>query len=183
MRVNWVFADGYKLSPTVNIEQIKNIGPTWGAWPTWHTCGTDNVICHSLTKAQELVAYGFQSRCNFYVPQQHYETLGSPTGVTQYQGNFEHEVDHAEDIVALHFVSSVSDLVLLVGFEFGKVAPPTDKSQQTKIQNYHGLVRTVIGNSGPEWIVVDHPANLAPIYQDLPNLTCDTMENVLQLLV
>jgi len=109
--------------------------------------------------------------------------LGNPSRVNQYQGNFEHDVDHAEDIVALHFVSAVSDLVLLVGFDFGKIVTPTDKSAQTKILNYHGLVRAVINDSPIEWIAIDHLPDLGPIYQGIPNITCDTMENVLQLFV
>lgn len=183
MRINWVFADGYKLNPSAEIEQIKNIGATWGSWTTWHTCRTDNVICHSLSKAQELVSYGLHSQCNFYVPQQHYKELGNPSRVNQYHGNFEHDVDHAEDIVALHFVSSISDLVLLAGFDFGKITDTVDKSSQTKIQNYHGLIRAVIGSNTTEWIAMDQTTDLAPIYQNLPNFTCDTMKNVLQLFV
>ena len=183
MRINWVFADGYKLNPLTEIEKIKNIGATWGSWTTWHTCRTDNVICHSLPKAQELVSYGLHSQCNFYVPQQHYEQLGNPPRVSQYQGNFEHDVDHAEDIVALHFVSAVSDLVLLVGFDFGKIVTPIDKSAQTSVLNYHGLVRAVIDNSSTEWVAIDHSPDLGPIYQGIPNITCDTMKNVLQLFV
>ena len=183
MRINWVFADGYKLNPSIEIEKIKNIGATWGSWQTWNACRTDNVICHSLVKAQELVSYGLNLQCNFYVPQQHYKELGNPLRVNQYQGNFEHDVDHAEDIVSLHFVSAVSDLVLLVGFDFGKIVTPTDKSAQNRILNYHGLVRAVINDTSTEWIAVDQTTDFGPIYQDLPNLTCDTMENVLQLFV
>lgn len=183
MKISWVFANGYRPNPSIDIEKVKAIGSTWGGWPTWHTCQTDNVICHNFVKARELIGYGFQTRCNFFIPHQCFEELGSPAGVNQYQGQFEHDVDHAEDIVALHFVSAMSDLVLLAGFDFGVINPPTDKSAQNKIQNYHGLVRTAIKNSTIEWIAVDHHATLDQIYQSLPNLTCDTIENVLQLLV
>ena len=183
MKISWVFANGYKLNSQIDIEKIKNVGPTWGGWPTWHTCQTDNVICHNAAKAQELVGYGFQSRCNFFIPQKCFEELGNPLGVNQYQGQFDHDVEHAEDIVALHFASAGSDLVLLAGFDLGKISIPPDKSFQIKIQNYHGMIRTAIKNSTVEWVAVDHHDNLDQIYQNLPNLTCDTMENVLQLLM
>lgn len=182
MRINWVFANGYRLDPGVNIEKVKDLGSTWGGWPTWHTCGTDNVICHSQDKAQELLAYGFHTRCNFYIPKKCYQELGNPPGVNQYQGEFEHDVDQAEDIVALHFVSAVSDLVLLAGFDFGKITALPDKSEHIKRQNYHRLIQTVMISSSVEWIAVDHPTDFDILYQGLPNLTCDTMENVLQLL-
>lgn len=182
MRINWVFANGYQLDPTVDVEKVKDIGSTWGGWPTWHTCGTDNVICHSQVKAKELLAYGFHTRCNFYIPTKCYQSLGNPPGVNQYQGEFEQDVDQAEDIVALHLVSPVSDLVLLAGFDFGTIVTLPDKSAQLQRQNYHGLARTVIASGSTEWIVVGQLSEFDPLYQGLPNLTCDTMENVLQLL-
>lgn len=183
MRVNWVFADGYQLDPGLDTDIIKSIGPTWGSWRTWRSCSTDNVFCHDKTKTQELIGRAFQAVCNFYVPKKYYQDLGRPMGLKLYDGDFNHETDHAEEIVILHMVAAVSDLVLMAGFDLGKIPEPEDRFQKHKLQNYHGMVRSVISNNpNVQWVLVDHKAELDKAYQNLPNLTCDEMVNVLKLL-
>lgn len=177
MRINWVFADGYQLDPTVDVEKIKSVGSTWGSWRTWRSCSTDNVICHDLDKAQNLISRQFQNACNFHIPKKYYEQIGSPRNVKLYEGNFPQVPKHAEDIVAMHFVATISDIVLMVGFDLTKPLTTSD-------QIYHGLVRGAFtANSKVQWVLVDHSQNLNSAYQNLPNLTCDTMKNVLQLLI
>jgi hypothetical protein len=184
MLVNWVFADTHQLDPVVEPERLKSIGPTWGSWRTWRSCNTDNVICHDLPKATDLIGRAFQAVCNFYVPKNYYQDLGRPMGVKLYDGEFAFEIDHVEDIVAMHLVSDISDIVLLVGFDLGSIPTVSDKVEETKLRHYHGMIRSKINNT-PEvqWVLVDHPEKLDKIYQDLPNLTCDTMENALKLLL
>lgn len=184
MRVNWIFADSYQNGPAVDIELIKSIGSTWGSWRTWRSCNTENVICHDRAKAQELIGRAFQAVCNFYVPKKHYQDLNRPVGVKLYDGDFTQELDHLEDIISMHLVAGVSDIVLLVGFNFGTPAATDDQFEQHKLRNYHGLMRSTIVNSETvQWVAVDHPAEMDKAYQNLPNLTCDTMKNVLQLLI
>ena len=184
MRVNWVFADGYQLDPAVDITSVKGIGPTWGSWRTWRSCGTDNVICHDRGKAQELIKRAFQAVCNFHIPKKHYQDVGRPTGVKLYEGDFTQELDHIEDIIAMHLVAGASDIVLLVGFNLAPLTAPEDPFEQHKLRNYHGLIRSMIASDEVvQWVAVDHPAELDKAYQNLPNLTCDSMSNVLQLLI
>ena len=183
MRVNWVFATGYNLDPTVNIEQLKSCGPTWGSWGTWRGCGTDNVICHDQPKLQQLLQRNFQANCNFYMPNNLYGDLGRPQGVRIYNGEYLAELDNIEDVVALHLVAPISDIVLLAGFNLAKLIPVEDRFELHKLRNYHGLVRSTIATSPTvQWVVVDHPAELDKAYRELDNITCDTMENVLQLI-
>lgn len=184
MRVNWVFADTYQLDPTISIEHIKAVGPTWGSWRTWRSCGTDNVICHSVDKSKDLIERAFQAVCNFYVPKSFYQILNRPKGLKLYDGDFGHDVDHAEDIVAMHMASAVSDIILLVGFDLTKPKPTDDKFEKHKIQNYHGMIYSLINsNHDLQWVLVDHVDEMDKSYQSLPNLTCDTMANALKLLV
>lgn len=182
MRVNWVYSADYQLGTECAIEQIKKIGPSWGSWRTWRDCGTDNVICHDLGRAKALIGRAFQAVCNFYVPRQCYQDLGRPLGVKLYDGQFDLDLDHMEDIVAMHLTSQCSDLVLLAGFVL--CLKPTDDAFLThKLVNYHGLVRSVIANNPMvQWVVVDHVPDLDEAYRSLENLSCDTMDNVLQLL-
>lgn len=184
MRINWAFADTYQLDPSIDVERIKSIGSTWGSWRTWRSCGTDNVICHDSAKAHDLVKRAFQAVCNLYVPKKQYQELGRPVGIKLYEGDFDHELDHAEDIITLHIVSGISDIVLMAGYDLGPIQESSDKFEKHKLTNYHGMIRSLISqNDTVQYVLVDHAKNLDKAYQNLSNLTCDKMANVLKLLV
>lgn len=184
MRVNWIFADGYQLDPDRDPDQIKSIGPAWGSWRTWRSCGTDNVICHDMGRARDLVARAFQAVCNFYVPKKYYADLNRPVGVKLYEGEFQHELDHLEDIVAMHLTSSSSDIVLLMGFDFSPIDPNLDDYERLKLRNYHGLARSIItADPAVQWVLVDHLGEIDANFGELANLTCDKYESVLELLI
>jgi hypothetical protein len=183
MRVNWVFQGDYRIDPVLDLDTMKSVGPFWGSWQTWRSCATDNVICHDFAKAQELVARGFHTQCNFHAPSRHFVALGRPTGLTLYDGNFDQELDSIEDIVACHLASAQSDIVLLLGFDFTKPEDTADRLQQHKNQNRLSLMHSVIRSSDPvQWVAIDHVDTLESRFQSLPNLTCDTISNVLKLL-
>ena len=183
MNISWVIAQGYQIDPVIELDKIKAVGPIWGSWRTWRSCGTDNVICHTATKAQELIQRDFQKNCNFFVPEKIFRNIGRPLKVQFYGGDFEQETTSIEDIIALHLSSSKSDIILLLGFNFQKISTDiTDKFELHKIKNYYGLTCSLIA-SKPEiqFVLVDHTEELDKSFKDLTNLTCDTLENVLQL--
>ena len=182
MRITWVFADGYQLDPVVNVDEIKSVGSTWGSWTTWRTCGTDNVICHDMARARELLARQFQERCNFYIPKDFYQPLGRPAGTKLYDGKFEQDTANLENIVAVNLVSGISDIVLLVGFELVMSRPET-QIDRFRLANYHGALRSVMNrNPDVQWVAVDHARTPDRAYTDLANFTCDQLPNVLKLL-
>ena len=184
VRVNWVVSRDYRIDPTVDPDQLKLVGPLWGSWRTWRACSTDNVVCYEFAKARGLLDRAFQSVCNFYLPRKYYQDLGRPLGVKLYDGEFNHELDYPEDIVTMHLAASVSDIVLLLGFDFSEILLPEDKLSRHKLKNYHGLLRGIIGSDlNVQWVAVDHPGQFDKSYQNLPNLTCDTMANALKLLI
>lgn len=183
MKISWVVASDHVFDPTIDMEQIKSIGPIWGSWKTWRSCDTDNVICHQQQKCRELLDRAFQAVCNFYIPKNLYEPLARPVGVRFYDGDFDREIDNIEDIVALHLASTNSDIVLLVGFAWQLPISVADRFEQHKITNRHGLIRGAIANMPQtQWVAIDC-ADMDPSYKILANLTCDTLENVLQLLI
>lgn len=184
MRINWVYANGHQIDPAVNIDTIKSIGPSWGSWKTWRPCQTDNVICHDLAKCRELMQRAFQAVCNFYIPRGFYQDLGRPLGTRLYDGDFKSDVDDIEDIIAMHLVAASSDLVLLTGFDLGAKELPADPLEKHKLKNRAGLIRSVIvGYPDVQWVLIDHATELDVAYQNLSNLTCDSLKNVLQLLL
>jgi hypothetical protein len=183
MNISWVISDGYQVDPAIDITAIKNIGPIWGSWTTWRACSTDNVICHNQTKAQDLVKRNFQNSCNFYLPEKYYQAVGRPTGIKYYQGDFAEEMNSIEDIVSLHLACASSNIVLMLGFNFSPIQDPGNKFELHKIRNYYGLSRSLVStNADVQWVLLDHTEELDKSFKDLTNLTCDNLENVLQLL-
>jgi hypothetical protein len=183
MKVSWIISDRLVLDPTVNIDELKNIGSIWGSWRTWRSSQTDNVICHDLGKADELIKRAFHAVCNFYIPKSIYEDLGRPPGIKIYEGEFVHDVEYKEEIIAMHLASMDSDLVLLLGFDFGEFEPNLDKLLEHRAHNYRSLTKQVI-NDNPEiqWIAIDHPSAFRKDLLNVDNLTQDTLDNALTLL-
>ena len=181
MNINWVLADSIVLDPTTDITQLKNLGSIWGSWQTWRSCQTDNVICNDPKKSADLIKREFQKTCNFYIPNSVYQQLTRPTGVRLYEGEFVHDVDHQEDIVAMHLAAGSSDIILLLGFDLTEKTPNPDKLVEHRACNYRGLVRqAIVDNDQIQWVLVDHPGPITKDLVDLSNLSTDIMENVLK---
>ena len=182
MRVNWIHSAIYQPNDEM-VDHMKEIGPSWGSWQTWRSCKTDNIVCYDKGRAQELLGRAFQSVCNFYIPKSFYQDLGRPLGVKLFEGEYKELVEDLEDIIAMHLVAPQTDLVLLNGFDISTPTLTNDRYIDHKIKNRLGLIHQAFA-SNPEiqWILVDHPKEFAKNFQKLPNVTCDIMKNVLELL-
>lgn len=184
MQVKWIFQNDYKIDPVLDLDAMKSAGPFWGSWKTWRSCGTDNVICHDFVKARELINRNFQSQCNFYVPAKHYQALDRPAQVKLYDGDFDRDLDDIEDVIACHLASAQSEIILLIGFDFSESPLISDRLQNHKYQNRLNLLQSIMkSQSQVQWVIVDHFKPLETRFQNSPNITCDTMANVLQLLI
>lgn len=182
MNISWVLADSVLIDPTQDIAALKNIGPLWGSWRTWRACQTDNVICHDLAKASELLKRNFHHNCNFYIPNSIYTSLDRPDGIKLYEGNFVHDVMNQEEIVALHLAATTSDIVLMLGFDLTELEPTADRLQTHRIQHHRNLVHHAFKDYNQvQWVIVDHPDKLDPNLSNLDNVATDIMETVLTL--
>jgi hypothetical protein len=183
MNINWVLANHVNLDPTVDLAQIKSIGSIWGSWRTWRACQTDNVICHSGTQARELIEKRFPDVCNFYVSNEIYTALKNPDRVRSYGGEFSHDVAEQDEIVAMHLAAGVSNIVLLLGFDWTAQIGPSNNEKKLLRHNYINLVREAMaGNAQTQWVLIDHPGKLVSELASLPNLTQDTMTAVIGML-
>jgi hypothetical protein len=182
MRINWVFGSQWTPDPTINLDQLLDIAPSWGSWRTWRACGTNNVICHDPSQARRLLDRKFQTQCNLYLPRQHFQELGRPSGVQLYDGNYTEYITDLEDIIALHLTGSGSELVLITGISLVTPAS-TDRLELVYQRNRLGLIHAVIKNHPHvQWIMVDHPDPLDQSFLAFDNITCDKLQNVLNLL-
>ncbi len=183
MRINWVVAADYRLDPAVSVDSIKAVGPVWGSHRTWRDMGTDNVICHDVERARQLIDRAFQAVCNFYLPKKFFVDLGRPLGVKLYEGDFDQSVKDIEDIIVMHLAGRSSDIVLMLGFDLDLPDSIPDRLRAHEIKHRHGLMRSAIsGNPDVQWVLLDNN-KVHQSYKELPNLTCDTMENALKLLI
>ena len=183
MNINWVLSNHYVPDPTVDLAQLRACGAFWGGWQTWRASGTDNVICHDTSKARDLIQRAFHATCNFYVPNSAYAMLDRPQGVRLYEGEFVHDLDDHEEIVALHLTAGISDIVLLLGFDLAEADLPVDRLQRHRALNYRNLVRQAMkDNPNTQWVLVDHPQPIGKDFGELVNLTQDSMDNVIGML-
>lgn len=183
MNINWVLANSYIPDPTINLDQLKSCGAFWGGWQTWRASGTDNVICHDHAKASDLIKRAFHAVCNFYIPNSLYVSLDRPAGVRLYEGEFVHDLDDHEEIIALHLVAGVSDIVLLLGYDLSEPEKLADRLQEHRATNHRNLLRQAIqDNPTVQWVAVDHEKEFRKDLQDFANLTRDSLDNVIGML-
>ena len=180
MRISWVLADATLVDATIDINQLKNIGPFWGGWRTWRSYNTDNVVCHQATDARTLVHKNFHARCNMYLPSSVYQEINRPPGVKLYQGEFHQIVDHPDDIVSMHLASANNDIVLLLGFDLTPRNLDQDKMAKHQWHNYKNYVLTIVKNNPQvQWVLIDHSPEIEKEFKDIPNLMFDTLTNIL----
>lgn len=180
MNISWVISDTAELDPTIDLVGMKNLGSIWGSWRTWRQYQTDNVICYDMLKAVELVKRNFQKSCNFYVPNSIYADIQRPSDVRVFEGTFVHDVERQEEIVAMHLAASVSDIVLLYGFDFSAQPVNPDKLLEHRAHNYRGLTKQAIkDNPTVQWVAIDHAQDFRKDLLELTNLGKDTLSNIL----
>jgi hypothetical protein len=183
MNISWVLANGLIPDPETDLQQLKGIGPFWGGWQTWRSCGTDNVICNDFDRAQSLLARKFNEGCNFYIPKTIYQQLDHPGRVKLYDGTTELDLENKEEIIAMHLSASQSDIVLLLGVNWQPQSKNPDRLLEHRAQNYRTLIKqAIVEHSQVQWVLIDHSPTLMLELKDLPNLTQDTLSNVLTML-
>ena len=183
MRINWVMADSTVLPPDVDVGALKDIAAIWGGWRTWRGCGTDNVICNDTGRAHELLKRKMNEQCNMYISSSLYAQLDRPKNVQLYEGQFTFEIDNKDELISIQLVSSQSDVVLLLGFDWTEKPVSTDRLAAHRAKNYQRFIKDTIGsNPDVQWVLVDHPDAVALELALFENLTQDSLENVIDLL-
>jgi hypothetical protein len=182
MNISWILSDSAALDPTQDVNDLKQLGAFWGSWRTWRAYQTDNVICHDMSKADELIRRQFQTHCNLYIPNSVYVNLDRPSGVRLYEGEFVHDVDRQEEIVAIHLAATTSEIVLLLGWDLAELTADADRFRTVQAQHHRNLVRQAMQDYDQvQWVVVDHPKPVDPNLLNLGNVVTDTLATVLAL--
>jgi hypothetical protein len=183
MNISWILANGLIPDPELDLSKLKEIGPFWGGWQTWRSCGTDNVICNDFDRARSLLARKFNEGCNFYIPNTIYQKLDHPALVKLYDGTTELDLENKEEIIAMHLAGRQSEIILLLGFDWQTKLKNPDRLLEHRAQNYRTLIKQAITEHNQvQWVLIDHPPKLMLELKNLPNLTQDTLASVIKLL-
>jgi hypothetical protein len=175
MNVSWVLAEHAILPANVSASTLNSVAPVWSSWRHVRGYQVDNAVCYDTAAAQQLIDHDWHQLCNLYVPTElQQKTKKCP--VYAFGGTFDFDIASHDDIVCLHLAASQNQVVLLLGFD---LAPTNVSSQLT----YLDLIHTTI-DSYPDvqWVLVNHSHNLYNKVKQLTNLTCDSINNVLNLL-
>ena len=186
MNIGWAVAHNFKSTDTLSIDEIKNIGPTWGGVSTWKDCQTDNVVSNDFEESWQLLNRKFNLDCNFWINQQFYGRLESPGDINIF--NFESflELDHSEDIIILDLAANKYDLVLAIGYNLSLTPLQSNNSDDKtdpririakhKNQNYLQLiVKTIKKYPNAQFVFIDVDKELDTA---LPNCTYDSIDSV-----
>ena len=77
---------------------------------------------------------------------------------------------------------SQSELVLCMGFDLQEITA-TDPKTKHLAKSYEAAARAVIKNNpNTQFVFIDHPGEMDKSLNNLENISCDSYENVLQLL-
>jgi len=183
MKTCWVLSQDISTG-CIDPKIISDVAPSWGSWSTWREFQIDNVISHDLKKSKELINRAMHAVCNLYVPKHDFIELGRPVGVKLYEGEFKDNVIiNKEDLVALNLVAATHDIVLMLGFDVSPVLSDLDILEQRMKKAYRHNIRTIINdNTQTQFVLVDYLLPLAENFQDLDNLSIDSVESVVNLL-
>ncbi len=170
MNISWVLAEHAILPANVSAITLNSVAPVWSSWRNVRGYQVDNAVCYNKDIAAQLIQCDWHRLCNLYVSSElQQQTKKSP--IYAFGGSFEFDIPSHDDIVCLHLAASQNQVVLMLGFDL--------KSSQT----YRDLVYTTV-NAYPatQWVLVDSPDDLPQQFGELTNLTCDSMNSVLNLL-
>jgi hypothetical protein len=186
MNVCWVLSQDIPAG-FVKHEVLTSVGPIWGPLSKWREYQSDNTVCYDLREAKQMISRAFHAVTHFYVPKEQYIELGRPVGVRLFEGEFKDSVvANKEDIILMNLVASTHDIVLMLGFDLTPVESMEDKIHERKLKAYRHNIKTIIAeNSTTQFVLVNYgkKTKLAKNFSEVENLTRDTVESVVDLLI
>jgi hypothetical protein len=180
MKICWIISEHSKKKVTES-SALKDVAPTWGSCSIYDTYEVDNIVCNDLKIAEQLTRRNVQSSSNFYLSADNHKTLGNPSGVNIYQGGFaDTNINNKDDIVALNLVMQQYDIVLLLGFSFAKPKSKDDLAKHKQEAYLHNIRTIIKENPEKQFVLVNYKGKLSKDFNELENLTRDSLSNVLE---
>lgn len=177
MKIAVVFANQTWVDPLIDLGKLRQVGTIWSAWNQWHQLLPHHTICHDMTRAKELIAGNFHHRTELFVPETVFNALNKPRGIKSYGGEFLHEIDQPEELIAMFLAASAADIVVLVGYDW-KPSDSNDALVTYAAENRMRVIRDAIKDSpNVQWIIAAEavPEQL----KEFENVDHDTIENII----
>lgn len=177
MRCNWIIGPNTPILDINTVDRMHDVAPIWSSVTSMQPGIADNLVCHDTLTGELMLRKNYGAIYNLYVPQC-LASLGLPCRASYYQGEFDGDVSGIEDVICLHLVLPVSDIILAVGFD---LSAKSAKHDITAMQNRLGMIRQLM-TTDPEmqWILIGSENKIHDTFRNLPNVSCDTMKNVLE---
>ena len=184
MNVCWVLSDDIS-GGFISREVLTSIAPIWGSINTWRDYQCDNTVCYDFDTAQKMIKRALHAVTHFYIPKNDYSALGRPVGVKLFEGEFaDLAVANKEDIITMNLVADNHDIVLMLGFDLTPVDVDLDEAEQRMLKAYRHNIKTIItDNPTTQFVLVNYDMDLADNLKDIDNLTKDTVDAVIDLLI
>jgi hypothetical protein len=183
MKTVWIVASGSQRPDNCELNDIKHIGPIWGAHNTWRSWKTDNVVASGVSACKLMLERKIQLHSNLYIPRTLYSDLGRPNDVNLYDSPNWMEAKDIDDVIAMNLAAANSDIVLLFGFDLSTPESSGDTIKDRMVKNRYGIILSLIrGFDHTQWVLIDPPSDTDASFGSLANFTCDSLSNVLTLL-
>lgn len=176
----WLVHHGFE---TPDIDTMKDLGAIWGSWASFQSCDTDNCIADDFSDARKLLDQGLNTKCNLWTHEDNFAMLERPEGLSIYKIGIDKDLIHRDDLVSMALTAARYDIVVCMGFDLDENGSVTDRLERHEHKRYLMAIKHIIkGFPDTQFVFVDLPSDATPDISDLPNFTCDNIQNVLQLL-
>lgn len=182
MEICWVVQKDYNPELNIGAEKMKDLCTVWGSYESWRRCLTDNCVVEDFSEALRLIDRELNLKTNLWTHEENYDNLGRPEALSLHNITIDKTLQDKDDLVALALAGARYDLVMCIGFDISLHTEITDKLALHEHKRYLSAIANIVkGFDQTQFVFIDLPADPSENFDNLANLTCDNIENVLTL--
>lgn len=181
-RISWILDDNSNCRPSYNVEEMRQIGPLWGGLDTYREWYTDNVVSLDLNESRTFVSRNLHLNANLHVPQTHYGSLDRPKGIRLFEHGYTELFPRQNQLCSIMLLGGHHDILLLLQFKVNKNLTGDKLWDHNEKVYIRELKAAIASFEDTQFVAIDSSDDIAEELKELPNFTCDSYENVLELL-
>ena len=182
MEICWVIQKDYDPTSGIGADRMKELCTTWGSHASWRRCQTDNCVVEDFAEARRLIDREFNLKTILWTHEENYDDLGRPEALSLHKITIDKTLQDKDDLVALALAGARYDLVMCIGFDISFHEEITDKLALHEHKRYLSAIANIVkGFNQTQFVFIDPPADPSENFAELPNITCDNIQNVLAL--
>lgn len=182
MEICWVVQSDYDPESGIGSARMKELCTVWGSYQSWRKCQTDNCVVEDFSEARRLIDRELNLKTNLWTHEENYDDLGRPEALSLHKITIDKTLQDKDDLVALALAGARYDLVMCIGFDISFHEEITDKLALHEHKRYLSAIANIVrGFDQTQFVFIDPPADPSENFAELPNITCDNIQNVLTL--